>query len=102
MDLADRIQVESGLYGATDDELLFRLMDIDDVVSSVLVVGHNPGLQDLALVLAGGDPELVTRLAEKFPTGALADVVLDRELWSQLSPKTAHLASLTIPRDLPG
>jgi len=43
----------------------------------VLVIGHNPGLQDLALELAGDDPEVVTQLREKFPTGAIAEVVAD-------------------------
>jgi phosphohistidine phosphatase len=70
-------------------------------VASVLVVAHNPGLQDLALELAGGDPEVVIQLWEKFPTGAIAEVVADCDAWSDLTPWTAHLASLTVPRDLP-
>jgi phosphohistidine phosphatase len=101
MRLEDRVHVESGLYGATAEQILARVRTVDQHVTSVLVVGHNPGLQDLALELAGDDPDAVTRLSEKFPTGALALVVLAGDLWSRLSPGTVHLASMTVPRDLP-
>lgn len=100
MRLDDRIQVESGLYGATAEQLLVRLRTVDNQEPSVLLVGHNPGLQDLALDLAGDEPDFIVRLREKFPTGALAEIVTDFDKWSDLSPRTAHIASFTIPRDL--
>lgn len=100
MRLEDRVQVEPGLYGATAEQILASVRSVDQQVTSVLVVGHNPGLQDLAVALAGDDPDVVTRLSEKFPTGALAMVVLAGDSWSRLSPGTAHLASLTVPREL--
>jgi phosphohistidine phosphatase len=95
----DRIQVESGLYGATAEQLLTRLRAVDEQVTSALVVGHNPGLQDLAIDLASDNPQVVAQLREKFPTGALAVVVLDSS-WHRLSPRTAHIASVTVPRQL--
>ncbi len=101
MKLHDQIRVESGLYAATAERLLTRVQAVDDQVASVLVVAHNPGLQDLALELAGDDPEISIQLWEKFPTGALAEVVSDCQAWSDLAPETGHVASLTIPRDLP-
>jgi phosphohistidine phosphatase len=101
LQLANRTQVESGLYGATAEQLLARLRTVDQQLNSVLVIGHNPGLQDLALELASDDPEIVIRLSEKFPTGALADVVVDCEAWSDLSPGTAYVTSLIVPRYLP-
>jgi phosphohistidine phosphatase len=101
MGLEDRTQIESALYAATANQLLARLRTVDQQVMSVLVIGHNPGLQDLALELAGADPEVVIQLGEKFPTGALAEVVADSGAWSDLTPTTARVASLTVPRDLP-
>ena len=65
------------------------------------MVGHNPGLQDLALDLAGDDPDAIARLREKFPTGALAMVVVYASSWSELSSETTRLVSLTVPRELP-
>ena len=102
MQLENRTQVESGLYAATAEQLLARLRTLDQEVTSVLVIGHNPGLQDLTLELAAGDdPEVVMQLREKFPTGAIAEVVVDCDAWSDLTPGMAHVASLTVPRDLP-
>jgi phosphohistidine phosphatase len=69
------VEVEEGLYGAGSDALLARVRAVSDTVGSVLVVGHNPGLQDLALRLTPGSE----RLIEKFPTGALAAFELDAE-----------------------
>lgn len=43
---------------------------------------------------------MITRLSEKFPTGALAEVVCDCDRWPDLTPATAHVASVTVRRDL--
>lgn len=101
MELQDRTHVESGLYAASAGQLLARLRAVDDRVASVLVIAHNPGLQVLALELAGDDPEMIIQLQERFPTGALAEVIGDCTAWSKLTPATAHVASLVVPRDLP-
>ena len=101
MKLQNRIQVESGLYAATAEHLLARLWTVDQQARSVLVIAHNPGLQDLVLELAGDDPEMIIQFSEKFPTGAMAEVVCDCDEWSALSAATSHVASLTVARDLP-
>lgn len=92
------IEVEDGLYAAARDELLERLHSVPDDISSVLLIGHNPGLQELALVLATDSAER-ERLAAKFPTAALATLVFDRG-WGDLSPGAATLAAYVVPRDL--
>ena len=99
--MQDQTKVDSGLYGATAGQLLARLWAEDTQATSVLIVAHNPGLQDLVLELAGDDPGMITQLSEKFPTGAMAEVVCDCDGWSDLIPTTARVASLTLPRDLP-
>ncbi len=99
--MQDRTQVESRLYPATAEQLLARLWAVDEQVTSVLVIAHNPGLQNLALELAGDDPEMIIRLRERFPTGAMVEVVCDCAAWSKLAPETAHVVSLVVPRDLP-
>ena len=64
-----------------------------------MVVGHNPGLQDLGLLLAR--PSAQRRALEaKFPTGALAVLRLDVVGWPDLAAGTAELASITVPREL--
>lgn len=62
------------------------------------MIGHNPGLQDLALRLAPG----CERLVEKFPTGALAAFELDVPNWRELGQTEARLAAYVVPRDLLG
>jgi phosphohistidine phosphatase len=91
-----RVEVEEALYGAGSDALLARVRAVSDSVGAVLVVGHNPALQDLALRLAP-DSE---RLIEKFPTCALAAFELDAESWEELGQTEARLAAYVVPREL--
>jgi phosphohistidine phosphatase len=93
-----KVLLEDDLYGASADALLARLRRVPDDVRSVLLIGHNPGLQELALVLAR-EGEGRDRLETKFPTAALATFTL-AEPWSRLSPGGAALAGYVVPRDL--
>jgi phosphohistidine phosphatase len=95
-----KARFEDGLYGADEHELLERLRAVPERTGSVLLVGHNPGIQDLAVELAGPDPgEDARRLRERFPTGALATFELDRP-WRGLAPGRARLTSFLVPREL--
>ena len=67
---------------------------------TVLLVGHNPGLEDLVHALArDGDPGAVELLAAGLRTGALATLRVEGE-WAALAPGTGYLESLVRPRDL--
>ncbi len=90
--------IEDGLYGATATELIDRLRAAPDDVRSVALIGHNPGIQDLALELAGEGKEL-DRIREKFPTGALAVLGFDGP-WRDLGAGAARLLSFVSPREL--
>jgi phosphohistidine phosphatase len=74
------------------------LRDIPEHPESVLLIGHNPGVQDLALRLAREGSEL-ERLREKFPTGALATLELESS-WAELTDGVARLAAFVVPREL--
>lgn len=94
------VSVEDDLYGATDTGLLVRLQDVPETVGAVMVIGHNPGLQDLALLLASdGDPHTLARLGDNFPTCALATLEVPTP-WETLGPGHARLKALVVPRDL--
>lgn len=70
-------------------------------VHALAVVGHNPGLQDLAgLLIASGDIELRQRLLEKFPTAGLAVVDFPVDEWGQLHPQSGRLDRFVAPRSL--
>ena len=90
------MRVERELHGASARELLARLRRLPDDVGSVLVIGHNPGMHELAVELAGSVPEL----AGKFPTAALATLAFHGSVWGELGPAATELVELTRRRDL--
>jgi phosphohistidine phosphatase len=95
------VRIEGALYGADAPELLARVRRVPPEVASVLVVGHNPGMQDLVLRLAGdGDAGAMAQAREKFPTGALATLDVGDDRWDGLAPGRAFLARLVVPRAL--
>ena len=93
------VQVEDALYGATADALLDRVRRLPEDVESALVVGHNPGLQELVVLLAR-EGDLLERARARFPTGALATLRLARGGWPDLGPESAELVSYVVPREL--
>jgi len=95
-----RVILERKLYLASAASLLERLRALGEEDRKVLMVGHNPGLHELALALADSRslPGLPS-LSGKFPTGALA--IFDLNVtWSALGPRCAKLAAYKTPRDL--
>jgi phosphohistidine phosphatase len=93
------VRVEPELYGAGPADLLARLQEIAPSVRSVMVIGHNPGLEQLALLLARDGPR-VRELDAKFPTGALATLAFRGSGWGALGRGTAELIEFIRPRDL--
>jgi phosphohistidine phosphatase len=87
------------LYAASSDELLERLRKLPDTVGSAMLIGHNPGLQELALTLASAGAEL-ERLEAKFPTAALATLTVANTTWKRLTPRDATLAAYVVPKQL--
>jgi phosphohistidine phosphatase len=92
-------QIEDELYAAASLQLLERLRALPEQSASVLVIGHNPGLQELALVLA--TPSRTRGLLEaKFPTAALATLSVPHATWAQLAAGDAELTGFVIPKQL--
>jgi phosphohistidine phosphatase len=98
--LGDEIEVriDEGLYTASASDLLDRLQELDGRVDSVMLIGHEPAIRGLALMLAGSGVDL-ERLREKFPTAALASLAF-RGSWRELTPGAAELVAFVKPRDL--
>ena len=99
--LGDQVEVvvTDDLYGANADEMLGQLRELGRDTASVMIVGHNPGMHDLALELTGdGDEAAISQLHTKFPTGALATLQLGKASWDELTAGQAYLADLVLPR----
>ena len=92
------VSVEDHLYAASSDELLARIRDVRETVASVMLIGHNPGIHQLALALASTGDEL-ERLEAKFPTAALATLACAKP-WSRLAASEATLAAYIVPKQL--
>jgi phosphohistidine phosphatase len=94
------VEIEDELYGAGGDALLSRLRRLPTDVGSVMLVGHNPGIEDLALGLADdGDESALERMRGKYPTGGLATLTADAP-WSGLAPGRARLEAFVVPKQL--
>jgi phosphohistidine phosphatase SixA len=86
------------LYAASSDRLLERIRAVPDEVATLMRIGHNPGLHDLALLHATAGAEL-ERLKTRFPTAALATLTLTRS-WRQHSQADAVLTAYVVPKQL--
>jgi phosphohistidine phosphatase len=92
------VLIEPELYAASAAALLEVLHEVPDEVESLMLIGHNPAIQDLALSLAGTGSE-IPRLRSKFPTAALATLELSGT-WRELAPGSAELVSFVKPKEL--
>ncbi|MEU3277518.1 SixA phosphatase family protein [Streptomyces antibioticus] len=93
------VHYEPRVYAADVPELLGVVRETPAEVGTLLLVGHNPGLEDLVVELAGealGDALDEVRL--KFPTSAIAVLAWHGPAWRALAPGTALLTSMTVPR----
>src|SRR6266567_7135396 len=110
------VSFEDRIYDATATELLALIREVPPATGTLLLIGHNPAIEDLALMLAAapdaarpstarpgsgtassGDLE---RMRAKFPTAAIA-VLQPAETWRALAQGRARLTAFVTPRDLP-
>jgi phosphohistidine phosphatase len=89
------------LYDATAEDVLSEVQQTPKAVKTLLILGHNPGLEDLARQLAGDNSEAkaLQQLREKFPTAALARFDFDGK-WAELGFGRARLTHCLRPKDL--
>jgi phosphohistidine phosphatase len=87
-------------YNASPDTLFEILREADDILERLLIVGHNPGLQQLLLNIAEDDRDgLRGDVAFGFPTATLAELGLTVDHWREVGPRTGRIVSLVRPRD---
>jgi phosphohistidine phosphatase len=93
------VRIESSLYTFDEDPLLDRLRVIPEGVPSVMLIGHNPAIQELAVMLAARG-ERLDELAQKYPTGALAEIGFPAGSWHEVGKTTGELTRFVVPREL--
>jgi phosphohistidine phosphatase len=94
-------QIRDDIYHASPDSLLGLIRALPEDSESVLVLGHNPTFEHLALRLAGsGDPEALGRMRTKYPTGTLAILNFPVHRWQMVGEGTGVLSGFVRPKDL--
>jgi phosphohistidine phosphatase len=94
------VRYSERLYGATPGTMIEEIGSTADAVATLLVIGHEPTISGLALVLAdddGTDMAVVERISQKFPTSAIA-VLAVPGAWEDVEPGHAALIGLEVPR----
>jgi phosphohistidine phosphatase len=95
------IMFEQRLYLASEGTLLELVRGLSETVKAPLIVGHNPGLEQLVTDLTSDDDKgLRERVAGKFPTGALAIIELPAKQWPEIAPGRGKLVELILPKEL--
>lgn len=80
------------IYEASLQTLLAIVSALDETADAALLVGHNPGFEELLASLTGA--------AERMPTAALARIALSTERWTDARARTGQLVQLTRPKEL--
>jgi phosphohistidine phosphatase len=97
-----QVRWDRRIYLASSATLLDLLREQEGDPATILMVGHNPGLEDLIFDLVPDDGRSPLRdiVEEKYPTATFARLEMDIERWADLDEGRARLVELTRPRDL--
>jgi phosphohistidine phosphatase len=108
---APPVTFDARIYEAAAADLLAVIREVPPATGTLLLIGHNPAIEDLALLLAtppggeagpgpaGAAPGDLERMRAKFPTAAIA-VLEFHGTWPGLAPGRARLTAFVTPRDL--
>ena len=100
-DFAAPIKFEPSIYEASEATLLSLVRALPEEVGSALLVGHNPGLERLIGDLTSdGERGFRRRVAEGYPTAALAIIDLPTERWTDVQLESGEIIELILPKEL--
>ncbi len=85
-----RLEFDRRIYLASPNMLLAVIRDLPEGVERAMLVGHNPGLEDVIEVLCGGNVRM--------PTAAIASLRLYADIWREVGARDAHLQWLIKPK----
>ena len=86
------VRYDDSLYAAEVDDLLALTRRLPDDIGSVMLVGHNPSMEEFTALLSGASP--------RYPTGALGTLLLAIDHWHDVAPGCAELSALVTPAEL--
>lgn len=87
------------IYEAPVARLLTVVREVEPRVRTLLMIGHNPGFEDLAkLLIAEGDTDGILRLGQKYPTAGLAVIDFPQDSWEKVKSRTGRLERFATPK----
>lgn len=99
-ELAGPIRFEPSVYLAPPELLLQLVWGLPETTERPLLVGHNPGLQQLVLDLVGENGPARARVRDNLPTAAVAAIELPADRWKDAAPHSGALVDLILPKEL--
>lgn len=95
------IQMTSSMYLAEPQVLLDLIKNTADEMQTLMLIGHNPGIHELACALASNtDDAALARLKTKYPTAGLTTLETQAAQWREVAPDCCQLRGFVVPRDL--
>ena len=100
-DRGPQILFEDALYLASAKTMLARIRRVEARIRHLMLLGHNPGLHELALDLAGEGPKkLIGELSDKLPTAGLVVIAFEAKTLAKIGAGTGRLVHFVTPRNL--
>ncbi len=95
------IRITRDLYEVAPEAYIDCIGALGGAARTLLVIGHNPSVQECALELIGsGNPALRDEIGEKFPTAGLAVIDFEHHKWSEVRPRSGRVVAFFRPREL--
>lgn len=96
------IRLTRTIYERPAGDYLQAIRQAGQTAQTLLVIGHNTALEDMATILAGkGNPDIRQRMQEKFPTAAIAILDFEENRWEDIGPGAGTLIAFAAPRRKP-
>jgi len=94
-------EYDERIYLALTSTLLELVQATDNRVERLLLVGHNPGLESLAILLSRDDGDSAREeISVKYPTATLTEIAFPVESWSEVREGSGQIFRFIRPRDL--
>ena len=95
------IRITTALYQPKSGDYVDVISRGGGGASTLLVIGHNPAMQETAaLVIGAGNAALREEAATRFPTAGLAVIDFDRDRWEEIGPASCRIVAFFRPKDL--
>lgn len=95
------MRLDGRIYEAPVGRLLEVVREVDPKIGTLLLIGHNPGFEELAKLLIGeGDMDAILRLGQKYPSAGLAVIDFELTSWGDVAKKAGRLERFVTPKSL--